>query len=133
MLFDYFDYFARVEPSCSCINARDPKRKVALKIENKRRFSGHEECFLRCVFLWPTYTWSSAHLLRFTLFMPFQEDEEDAKKEKDAIPLRKYEAVNDCSRIEETMPMELCGGKVVYRNELKFLHTRCMAKVDQRR
>ena len=26
--------------------ARDPKRKVALKIENKRRFSGHEDCGL---------------------------------------------------------------------------------------
>jgi len=45
--------------------ARDPKRKVALKIENKRRFSGHEE------------------------------DEPDAKQGKDTIPLRKYEVYGE--------------------------------------
>jgi len=43
--------------------ARDPKRKVALKIENKRRFSGHEE--------------------------------EEEGKQKDAIPLRKYEVYGE--------------------------------------
>ncbi|CAE7413984.1 STK33 [Symbiodinium natans] len=63
--------------------ARDPKRKVALKIENKRRFSGHEE------------------------------DEEDAKKEKDAIPLRKYEVYGESGPEKVNIVDILCPGSKI--------------------
>ena len=69
--------------ACASLDARDPKRKVALKIENKRRFSGHED--------W----WSTSHLClscQLGEHRELQEDEPDAKQGKDTIPLRKYEA-----------------------------------------
>ena len=72
--------------------ARDPKRKVALKIENKRRFSGQEStsqhallaaksrASLPDVFFPPGGAWA------------LEEDEDDAKKQSRSIPLRSYEA-----------------------------------------
>ena len=83
------------------VDARDPKRKVALKIENKRRFAGHEDWAVRLPCSWPSeieLSWrqfcpSRDGLEGEVVLSPMvKEDEPDAKKEKDAIPLRKYEA-----------------------------------------